>query len=112
MIGFNLHWIYAHLIGDYLFQNDWMAENKKKNSVICLVHVFAYMTPFIFTQLNEIQLLLIAGQHYAQDRTNFVAWFCKKTNKFQNDYSKFFGHVIIDNVIHILWMATVANYFA
>jgi hypothetical protein len=30
MIGLNLPWILAHLIGDYLLQNDWMAENKKK----------------------------------------------------------------------------------
>ena len=112
MIGFNLHWIYAHLIGDYLLQNDWMAENKKQNSLICLVHVITYMIPFVFTQLNWIQLLLIAIQHYIQDRTNLVAWFCKTTHKFQDDCSRFEGHVIVDNVIHILWMAMVANYFA
>lgn len=25
-----MHWIFAHLIGDYLIQNDWMALHKKK----------------------------------------------------------------------------------
>lgn len=112
MIGFNLHWIYAHLIGDYLIQNDWMSKHKKHNSLICLIHVITYMTPFLLTDLNFIQLILIAGQHYLQDRTKFIAWFCKVTGKFQMDFNKFWGHVIVDNIIHILWMALVANYFA
>lgn len=25
-----MHWIYAHLIGDYLLQNDYIARGKKK----------------------------------------------------------------------------------
>ncbi|MCD4742443.1 MAG: hypothetical protein K8R67_08220 [Desulfobacteraceae bacterium] len=93
-------------------QNDWMAGNKKKSSLICLVHIITYMIPFIFTELNWIQLLLIAVQHYIQDRTNFIVWFCRTTNKFQDNSIKIFGHVIVDNVIHILWMAMVAYYFA
>jgi len=112
MIGLNLPWILAHLIGDYLLQNDWMAGNKKKNSWICLVHIITYMIPFLLTDLNWLQLLLIAAQHYIQDRTHFVAWFCRVTNKFQMDFNKFWGHVIVDNVIHILWMAAVAHYVA
>lgn len=107
-----MHWIYAHLIGDYLLQNDWMAGNKKNNSWICLVHIITYMIPFLLTDLNWIQLLLIVAQHYIQDRTHFVAWFCRVTNKFQMDFNKFWGHVIVDNVIHILWMAAVAHYVA
>jgi len=112
MIGLNLPWILAHLIGDYLLQNDWMAGNKKKSDFACSVHILTYMIPFIFTELSLIQLLLIAVQHYIQDRTHFVAWFCRVTGKFQNDFSKFWGHVIVDNVIHILWMAAVAHYVA
>ena len=77
-----------------------------------MVHVFTYMIPFIFTELNWVQLLLIAVQHYIQDRTNFVAWFCRTTKKFQNASNQFAGFAIVDNVIHILWMAMVAHYFA
>lgn len=29
-----MHWIFAHLIGDYIFQNDWMAMNKKVQAFI------------------------------------------------------------------------------
>jgi len=32
----------AHLVGDYLFQNRWMALNKHKNWLICLLHSFIY----------------------------------------------------------------------
>jgi hypothetical protein len=85
---------------------------KKKNNLICLIHIATYMLPFLFTEMNLIQLFLIAVQHYVQDRTQFVAWFCKITNKFQMDFNKFWGHVIVDNVIHILWMAFIANYFS
>ena len=33
-----MHWIYAHLIGDYIIQNDWMAQHKKDSSFRCDVH--------------------------------------------------------------------------
>jgi len=29
MFGFNMHWMLAHLCGDFLLQNDFMALNKK-----------------------------------------------------------------------------------
>ena len=112
MIGFALPWIYAHLIGDYLLQNNWMALNKKKNSWICLVHILTYMIPFLFTSISPLGLLLIAVQHYIQDRTYMIAWFCRVTGKFQPEISNFWGHVIVDNVVHILWMAAVAYYCA
>lgn len=111
MLGFNLHWIYAHLIGDYLLQNDWMAQGKKKHHWINLVHISTYMLPFLFTSLNPLQLFLIAVQHYVQDKWGFVAWFCKITGKFQHESVKVWGHIIVDNVIHILWMAFVSCYF-
>ena len=111
MFGFELHWIYAHLIGDFLLQNDWMAANKKKDNFVCLVHIVTYMVPFLFTDFNLIQLLLIAVQHYIQDRTNFVAWFCKLTKKFQGKPIQSLGYIIVDNIFHILWVAMIDFYF-
>lgn len=104
-----IHWIYAHLIGDYLLQNDWMAVNKKKSDLACLIHVGTYMIPFAFTGISVIPLLLIAIQHYLQDRTQFVAWFCRVTGKFQLEQGKFWGHIIVDNVFHILWMYLIVS---
>jgi hypothetical protein len=108
MIGLNLHWIYAHLIGDYLLQNDWMAVGKKKSHWINLIHVFTYMLPFLLTSMEWWQLLLIATQHYIQDKWGFINWFCRITGKFQRDVVKVWGHIIVDNVFHILWMYLVS----
>jgi len=107
---FAMHWIYAHLIGDYLLQNDWMAQNKKKKSWNCLVHIFTYMLPFLFCGMNWWQLVLIAIQHYLVDRTQFVVWLMetKGSTKFAYDACSPWSIIVTDNIIHILWLAFVA----
>lgn len=105
-----MHWIYAHLIGDYLLQTDWMATRKKTSHKACVAHVAAYMLPFLLTPFTWWQLLLVAGQHYAQDKTNFVVWFMKIKHSEGFTKEPFFPWSIIltDNIIHVLWMALVA----
>jgi hypothetical protein len=106
-----MHFIYAHLIGDYIIQNDWMAQNKKKSDLHCAIHVVTYMIPFLLCGLNWWQMLLIAAQHYHSDRTNFVGWFMEiKGSKMFRDGPLFpWSWVVVDNVIHILWMAFVVH---
>lgn len=41
----------AHLSGDFLIQNEWMASRKKTNSFVAFVHVLAYLIPYVFTSL-------------------------------------------------------------
>jgi hypothetical protein len=107
----NLPWILAHFIGDYIVQNDWMAKGKKVNSWICIIHVIMYMLPFLFTQLTFIQFILIGLQHYAQDRSNFIKWFCKITGNFQNEGPYLpWGHFIVDNIFHITFIWIMVNY--
>lgn len=104
-----MHWIYAHLIGDYLLQNDWMAKGKRVDSWICTIHVVIYMLPFIFTGLAWWKLLLIALQHWLQDRTNFVPWSLKFMGR--HDFAAQplapWSIIVTDNIFHILWMAFV-----
>jgi hypothetical protein len=104
-----MHWIYAHLIGDYLLQNDWMAKGKKAKSWICTIHVTIYILPFIFTGLAWWKLLLIALQHWLQDRTNFVPWSMKimGRNEFAAQPLAPWSIIITDNIFHILWIAFV-----
>jgi len=60
-----------HLIGDYLFQNNWMGLNKKDNSLACFVHVLLYSLPFlIIGSLNAVLIILVT--HFIIDRTNIV----------------------------------------
>ena len=106
-----MHWIYAHLIGDYLLQNDWMANGKKKASWICVVHVLTYLLPFAFTGLSWWQIALIGVQHFAQDRTGFVAWLMKAKGSaaFMQAPCGPWSVILTDNILHVLWMAAVAS---
>jgi len=106
-----MHWIFAHLIGDYLLQNDWMALGKKRSSWICGVHVFTYMIPFLFCGLEWWQLALIAGQHFAQDRTGFIVWLMKVKGSagFAQPPMGPWSIIVTDNIIHILWIAAIVR---
>jgi hypothetical protein len=106
-----MHWIYAHLIGDYILQNDYMAMGKKKSSWICGLHIAIYMLPFLLCGLNWWQFLLIAAQHFAIDRTGFVVWFMKikGSGGFATGVCSPWSVIVVDNVLHILWMAWVAQ---
>lgn len=106
-----MHWIYAHLIGDYILQTHWMASGKKRSYLICLIHVLTYMLPFLFTGLSLLQLTLIGLQHYIQDKTNFVTWFMdvKGSSLFAQPPFAPMSIIIMDNVLHILFMAMIAS---
>jgi hypothetical protein len=105
-----MNYVLAHLIGDYIFQNDWMSQNKKKSDLHCSVHVVCYMVPFVLCGFAWWQFLLIALQHYAIDRTNFVVWFMKV--KGQNIFATGpcfpWSQIVVDNILHVLWIAFVA----
>lgn len=107
-----MHWIYAHLIGDFLIQTDWMANGKKQNSWICLVHVATYMIPFLFTSLNWGQLLCIAIQHFWQDRTRVIEWFMQHSGKqgFAEPPKGPWSFIVVDGILHILFIALVEKY--
>ena len=38
--------VLAHLIGDFVLQNDFIASNKGKNDYILIVHCLLYIAPF------------------------------------------------------------------
>jgi len=102
-----MHWIYAHLIGDFILQNDWM-QRKGESSLHCSVHVATYLVPFAFTGLTWWQVALIGVQHWLQDRFNGAAlwqrlWRQTPADKWPQ------GRLWVDQIIHVLWMAAVAS---
>ncbi len=110
-----LPYILAHFIGDFLLQNDWMAVGKKKSSWICTVHVSLYILPFLLTDLTYLQLSLIFIQHWLQDRTNFINWWCETTKSFQIERSKLYdalpwGHFVVDQIMHFIWIWIVVSF--
>ena len=74
----------GHLLGDYIFQNDWMALNKTKMTLkgwaACAVHAWVYTTCVAVTTgwdvapqgSNEfLALVLIFVVHFIQDKTRW-----------------------------------------
>ena len=126
-----MHYIYAHLIGDFLIQNDWMAKGKKHSSIICLVHTLTYLIPFLFVAnpppaFSDIgrglfgavffhpdwwQLALIGAQHFIQDRTNIVTTFmhAKGSTSFAQQPLAPWSIILTDNILHVLFVAWVMS---
>jgi hypothetical protein len=70
------------------------------------------MIPFLFCNLTWMQFVLIALQHYIVDRTSFVAWFMKVkgSQNFATGVCFPWSQIVVDNTLHILWMAFVVEY--
>lgn len=66
--------IIGHLVGDYLLQNDWMSQNKKRNPAICCIHAWLWtLSVIIFTgwwTLGVASVLFLT--HFFQDHTNII----------------------------------------
>lgn len=108
-----MNWILAHFIGDFLLQSDWMARNKKSSYWVCTIHVSVYIFPFFLTELTLFQILLIYIQHWVQDKTKFIGWYCKKMGIFQGELKQDvlpWGHFVVDQIFHFIWMYFVIYY--
>ena len=56
---------FLHWVADFVFQTDWMAQNKSKNNKPLLVHVGVYtavFAPFAFVELSLLGAILISSQ--------------------------------------------------
>ena len=62
-----------HLVGDYLLQSDWMAENKTKNWFPCFIHSILYTLPFFIICSIEA-CMVICITHYLIDRFRLVKY--------------------------------------
>ena len=91
----------AHLVGDFILQNEWMAVNKRHTSFVCLVHVLVYLLPFLLTGLAWWQLVLIGVTHFAQDRSGFVFWWMKTYKRVPEEH---WGGIplLVDQGFHLM----------
>lgn len=112
----------AHMIGDYIVQNNWMAKNKTYNSTICMIHAALYTLCFIFITQSALALLIILMTHFFIDRFDlacFVVWFkngCSgpvTKNGFPEGTPAHIGDwvkIIVDNIMHICINALAIYY--
>jgi hypothetical protein len=66
-----------HLIGDYITQSDWMAQNKRKSSIAAGLHAIIYSLPFLLLQPSWAAFAVILGTHFLIDRfglARYVVW--------------------------------------
>ncbi len=114
--------IIGHLVGDYLVQNDWMAQNKKKNSFICAIHCLFWTGSVMaltgWYAIMSARVLLVFGvlflTHFAQDRTNIVQWWMKliRQPKFLQPPLAPWSIIVVDNVWHIVAIWAVWKFIA
>lgn len=68
----------CHLLGDYVFQNHWMAANKVKRWFPALVHAFIYSIPFcLILGLSFPGWLVLFGTHAVIDRYRLASYWCR-----------------------------------
>lgn len=105
-----------HLIGDYVTQNDWLAQNKTKNTltgyIACLIHALVYSLPFLLICSKEAWLIIFIF-HFFIDKYRLAVYLIKFTN--WNWKSINFGYgaekpafmsiwlmIIVDNTLHLI----------
>jgi len=65
----------CHLIGDYVLQSSWMANNKTKCWLPAIAHATAYSLPFLIGFRPSLSAMaVIAGTHLLIDRFRLVRY--------------------------------------
>lgn len=70
-----------HLLGDYVTQSDWMAQNKTKCSKAAAAHAIVYSLPFLLLQPSLAAFSVILITHFFIDRfrlARYVVWLKNK----------------------------------
>jgi hypothetical protein len=73
-----------HLIGDYITQTDWMANEKTKRTWAAFCHATVYSLPFALLTQSPLALLVIWGSHLLIDRFRLARLVVFAKNKTTN----------------------------
>ncbi len=108
-----------HLWGDYITQNNWMANNKTKFTLegwlACLIHCVIYTLPFLLLTTSYIAIIVIFLTHFLIDKFRLAVYLVQLKNwiftdtgfpKEMPNYLSFWLLIIVDNILHI-----TINYF-
>lgn len=93
----------CHLFGDYVFQNQWMADNKVKRWFPAIVHATVYTAMFLTVTQSIVALAIIGSTHAVIDRFRlaryWVEWF--KIGIGAPDFLRVWLLIIVDNSFHL-----------
>lgn len=101
----------GHCIGDWVLQNDWMAQNKQRSflNAPCMVHCAIYTLtqtvilwlgmPVSYTPLQfALFLAVIFISHYAIDATNAAGAWALLINQSPTDFVR----IVVDQTFHLI----------
>lgn len=99
----------GHLVGDFLLQTRWMADNKARQLTPLLVHALVYtgaVAAFAYLGggLSLLAILAVLLSHVIIDRRNFTCFWVKHINKADD---LLWMKIVVDQVWHILVLALV-----
>lgn len=102
----------GHLIGDFLFQTNWMATQKSQNWVALLVHVTVYtltvsiVTFILGAGLSAWGIAVVFVSHFIVDKRTLAPWWVASVMRTTGQDSGWLG-LVVDQVFHILILALV-----
>jgi len=81
LLGITGDQLWAHVLGDYVVQSDWMAMHKRKSLIACGAHAISYGFGFWIIGATLIQLVFIVGTHFVIDHLALARYLCWFKNK-------------------------------
>jgi hypothetical protein len=107
----------AHLIGDWILQNDWQAKNKSKSWWALISHVLIYhvlilgvLLYFVGSQPSVyIAVVLLAFSHLILDRQTTIIWLMQRFhNSGDGTTPERWLMVAFDQALHIVLLGITA----
>lgn len=110
----------GHILGDYFFQNNWMAKNKSKEGLIGWIAVTVHTVLYTFAiclfmwTFNPWWIIAVFLSHIFIDRYSLAKWFMSTKYKglkspqpqWGMDYAALYWiiYIAIDNGAHLMLM--------
>lgn len=97
----------AHLVGDYILQNDYQALNKKKSSIVCGYHCLMYtLSVLVFSGFawHWWAYPICFALHFVQDRWTLIEKWMELSGQtsFRDGPCKPWSTIAVDNTFHLL----------
>lgn len=104
--------ILGHLVGDFLLQNHWMADNKATRTLPRLVHCIVYsITVYAFSWLaggiSLIAVGIILLSHFIIDQRSFIHWWMAAINRTSGMP---WLSIVYDQIFHLLILAGIVYF--
>lgn len=116
MVEIFIYLLIAHLIGDWIIQTSWMANEKSKHLGPLLAHVFTYHI-FVFAALylvgvplaaNLWATLFLAAAHAILDNRRFEFWWLNRIKKVEEKDVPIWLLLGVDQSFHLILIILVS----